>query len=133
MGLCTLGKKKHKILRDNGHGGGWVKGEYVEAQFEEVFIYANVQPALQQYILKFLPESEREKECVVISSDHWVHTSRSGVNPRQADILIYRNARWKILWMIPCSNIGTHCEAVAVREQDSETEYKEGIIGEYQT
>lgn len=130
MGLCRLGKKKHKVLRDEGVGR-WEDGEWIQPEAKEVFIYANVQPALQQYILKFLPEAEREKECVVISSDHWIYTARSGANPQQADILIYRGARWKIMHMIPCSNIGVHCEAVAVREQDSESERIDGEITEY--
>ena len=27
MPLTTLGKRKHKILRDNGVGGEWIDGE----------------------------------------------------------------------------------------------------------
>lgn len=90
--ITTLGKRNHTLLRDDGTGGGWVNGEYVDATRTPVVIRANIQPSFGSPLLKILPESEREKESVLIFSNDWVYTARSGSNPLQADILQYRGA-----------------------------------------
>lgn len=129
MPLTTLGKRKHKILRDNGVGGEWIDGEWVVSEKFPVIIYANVQPSFGSPLLKLLPESQREKESVLIFSDHWVYTSRTGDDPQDADILLYRGAEWLVQISRPFQNFGTHCEAIAVKIKDEVIPRKIGIVG----
>ena len=127
--ITTLGKRNHTLLRDDGTGGGWVNGEYVNATRTPVVIRANVQPSFGSPLLKILPESEREKESVLIFSNDWVYTARSGANPLQADILQYRGAEWEVQVSRPFGNFGEHCEAIAIKLKDSVIPRETGKVG----
>lgn len=132
MGSITnLGKRTHTVLRDvdNVASGEWVDGEWVEAKKKCVKIYANIQPSFGSYLTRLLPESEREKEGIVIFSNDWLYTARSGENPLEADIICYRGAEWEVLASRPFGNFGEHCEAVAVKVKDSIIERKKGVVG----
>ena len=101
--------------------GGWVDGEWVEPTKRELTIYANIQPSLLSYQSKMLPESEREKEAIAIFSNHHLYTARTGEVPLEADLVFYRGAYWKVVVSKPYNNFGEHCEAIAVRLNDSES------------
>ena len=145
--LTNLGKRVHRILRDSAFDanvsydnrdnidfdntdtlidtvnvtGGWVDGEWVEPTKRELTIYANIQPSLLSYQSKMLPESEREKEAIAIFSNHHLYTARTGNPPLEADLVSYRGAYWKVVVSKPYNNFGEHCEAIAVRLNDSES------------
>ena len=68
-----------------------------------------------------LPESEREKEAIAIFSNHHLYTARTGEVPLEADLVFYRGAYWKVVVSKPYMNFGEHCEAIAVRLNDSES------------
>lgn len=155
--ITTLGKRNHKLLRDelyyylwdNGDylsneegritlspdpnatetNGGWVDGEWVEATKREVTIRANIQPSFGSPLLKILPESEREKESILIFSNDWVYTARSGRVALQADIILYRGAEWEVQVSRPFGNFGEHCEAIAIKLKDSVIPRNEGKVG----
>lgn len=120
--LTNLGKRVHKITRQIGDSGKWIDGEWVKADREVVDIYANIQPSLLAYQSKMLPESEREKESIAIFCNHWLYTARTGDTPLEADHIWYRGAYWKVLVARPYGNFGEHCEALAVRLNDSISE-----------
>lgn len=135
MPLATLGKRKHKVLRDSGITGSYIEGEWVESPKVEIDIYANVQPSYGSPLLKHLPEGEREKESVLIFSDHWIYTATSGVAEDgskvslKADILKYRGCEWEVSIARPFGNFGTHVEAIAVKLNDELVTRFEGIVG----
>lgn len=138
MSLATLGKRKHQILRDSGIEGEWVDGEYVPPVNKCVTIYANVQPSYGSPLLKHLPEGERDKESVLIFSNHHLYTATSGRDENdnpvtyKADILCYRGCKWEVSIVRPFTNAGTglqHCEAIAVKLNDELVIRREGKIG----
>lgn len=132
MGSITnLGKRPHKILRDidDSASGEWVNGEWIPATKLEVVIYANIQPSFGSYLTRLLPEGDREKEGIIIFSNDWVYTARSGTNQLEADLILYRGAQWKVLASRPFGNFGEHCEAVAVKLKDSIVERIVGEVG----
>ena len=118
--LTNLGKRLHQVTRQVDDSGKWVDGEWVIADREIINIYANIQPSLLSYQSKMLPESEREKEAIAIFSNHHLYTARTGEVPLEADLIFYRGAYWKVVVSKPYSNFGEHCEAIAVRLNDSE-------------
>ena len=126
--ITTLGKRNHILLRDT-ENGGWVDGEYVASSRQSIVIRANIQPSFGSPLLKVLPESEREKESVLIFSNDWVYTARSGSNPLQADILQYRGAEWEVQLSRPFGNFGEHCEAIAIKLKDSVIPRESGQVG----
>ncbi|MEG0407479.1 MAG: hypothetical protein RR623_01275 [Bacilli bacterium] len=131
MSRVRLGKRPHQVIRHSGATGGWVDGEWVETNpTETITILANIQPNYPQYMTKLLPEGDREKEAVWISSDHWLYTSRSGTNPLEADIVLYRGSEWKVMVVRPFGNFGEHCEAVAVKYDKKIIPRLNGIIGQ---
>ena len=119
--LTNLGKRIHQVTRQDDDSGKWVDGEWVQANRVIVNIYANIQPSLLSYQSKMLPESEREKEAIAIFSDHHLYTARTGRVPLEADLISYRGAYWKVVVSKPYNNFGEHCEAIAVRLNDSES------------
>ena len=132
MGSITnLGKRPHKLLRDidNPESGEWVDGEFIPSNKTEVTIYANIQPSFGSYLTRLLPEGDREKEGIIIFSNDWVYTARSGTNQLEADLILYRGAQWKVLASRPFGNFGEHCEAVAVKLEDSIVERITGTVG----
>ena len=116
--LTNLGKRIHQVTRQVDDSGKWVDGEWVKADREIINIYANI---LLSYQSKMLPEGEREKEAIAIFSNHHLYTARTGEVPLEADLVFYRGAYWKVVVSKPYSNFGEHCEAIAVRLNDSES------------
>lgn len=127
MPLTTLGKRVHKVKRFSK--GGYVNGRWVEGTTEIVDVYANIQPASQSYQARMLPEGEREKEAIAISSDHWLYSANSSDAELQADLIQYRGAEWKVVVYRPCGNFGTHCEGLAVKFNDDPIERITGVVG----
>ena len=129
--ITNLGKRNHLILRqvETPLAGTYVDGEWIDAVTEQVVIRANIQPAVASYQTKLLPEGDREKEAIAIYSNDWLHVSRSGCPPVAADILLYRGAHWKVVVSRPYGNYGQHCEAFAIKLDDSLTIRDTGTIG----
>ena len=122
MGLATLGKRVHKVMRPNSLlGGQWVDGEYVESVYEEINIYANIQPSTLSYRTKLLPEGDSEREAIAIYSDDWLHVAQTGATNIKADKVAYRGALWEVVVCKPYGNFGNHCEALALKVDDSLT------------
>ena len=116
--LTNLGKRLYQVTRQVDDSGKWVDGEWVKADRAIINIYANIQPSLLSYQSKMLPEGEREKEAIAIFSNHHLYTARSG-GSLEADLIFYRGAYWKVVVSKPYNNFGEHCEALAVRLNDS--------------
>lgn len=128
MSLTNLGKKVHRAIRSNG-SGEYVDGEYIKTPDEEITIYANIQPAMASYRTQLLPEGDRNKEAISIYSNDWLYTTRGGVdNPLNNDIIIYRGAMWEIVVSRPYGNFGEHCEALAIKLNESEIPRITGTI-----
>ena len=119
--LTNLGKRLHQVTRQVDDSGKWVDGEWVKADRVIINIYANIQPSLLSYQSKMLPESEREKEAIAIFSNHHLYTARTGSVPLEADLIFYRGTCWKVVVSKPYNNFGEHCEAIAIRLDDSES------------
>ena len=125
MSITTLGKKDYFVIRINGTGE-YVDGEYVEAQEELVKIRANIQPSMASYRTQLLPQGDRNKEAITIYSNDWLYTSRSGTsntdgssNSLSNDVVIYREAKWEVVVARPYGNFGEHCEALAIKLNES--------------
>ena len=118
--LTNLGKRIHQVTRQVDDSGKWVDGEWMQAGKVIINIYANIQPSLLSYQSKMLPEGEREKEAIAIFSNHHLYTARTG-SSLEADLILYRGAYWKVVVSKPYNNFGEHCEAIAVRLNDSES------------
>ena len=76
-----------------------------------------------------LPESEREKEAIAIFSNHHLYTVRTGNPPLEADLVLYRGAYWKVVVSKPYGNFGQHCEAIAVKLNDTLVKREDGEVG----
>lgn len=131
MSITNLGKRKHLVLRDSDTvgNGDWVDGEWVEATVVPVEIIANIQPSTMSYKTQMLPTGEREKESIAIFSNDWLHVVRTGSNPLEADIILYRGAQWKVVLSRPYGNFGGHCEAIAIKLDDTLVVRESGTIG----
>ncbi len=121
MSITNLGKRKYELLRDvSGLGsGGWVDGEWVEATKEIIPFIANIQPSTLSYRTQMLPSGEREKEAIAIYSNDWLHTATTGASPVASDLILYRGAQWKVVVTKPYGNFGNHCEALAIKLDDT--------------
>ena len=126
--LTNLGKRLHQVTRQVDDSGKWVDGEWVIADREIINIYANIQPSLLSYQSKMLPESEREKEAIAIFSNHHLYTARTGNPPLEADLVSYRGAYWKVVVSKPYMNFGEHCEAIAVKLNDTLVKREDGEV-----
>lgn len=131
MSITNLGKRKHLVLRDSDTAGNgdWIDGEWVEAVSKPVEIIANIQPSTMSYKTQMLPTGEREKESIAIFSNDWLHVVRTGSNPLEADIVLYRGAQWKVVLSRPYGNFGQHCEAIAIKLDDTLVIRQEGRMG----
>lgn len=133
MSITNLGKKNHKIIRVSGTGD-YVDGEYLESPEEELLIRANIQPAMSSFRTQLLPEGDRNKEAIAIYSNDWLYTARSGThingvnNTLPCDLIVYRGARWEVVVARPYGNFGEHCEALAIKLNDSNIERINGDI-----
>ena len=127
--LTNLGKRLHQVTRQVDDSGKWVDGEWVIADRAIINIYANIQPSLLSYQSKMLPESEREKEAINIFSNDWLYTARTGSNALEADVILYRGAKWRVVVVKPYGNFGQHCEAFAIKVDDSLVTRHEGTMG----
>ena len=127
--LTNLGKRVHQVTRQVDDSGKWVDGEWVQADRVVINIYANIQPSLLSYQSKMLPESEREKEAIAIFSNHHLYTARTGNPPLEADLVSYRGAYWKVVVSKPYMNFGEHCEAIAVKLNDTLVKREDGEVG----
>lgn len=131
MSITNLGKRKHFVLRDSDTvgNGEWVDGEWVEATQVLTPIYANIQTSTMSYKTQMLPTGEREKEAIAIFSNDWIHVARTGINPLEGDIVLYRDAKWRVVVSRPYGNFGQHCEAIAVKLDDSIVTRETGVVG----
>ena len=111
-----LGKKPYTVYRDVG-GGSYVHGVWTPATKETVTITANIQPANATQT-KVLPEGEREKEIIFISSNHYIYSSRKGSSPLEADQVMYNGVLWEVRYAIAYQNLGFHVEALAIKMDD---------------
>ena len=136
--LTNLGKRRYEVLRDSAYDtvngtvnltSGWVDGEWVGSESRTVTIFANIQPAMASYQSKMLPESEREKEAINIFSNDWLYTARTGRNALEADVILYRCAKQRVVVTKPYGNFGQHCEAFAIKVDDTLVTRHEGTIG----
>ena len=136
--LTNLGKRRYEVLRDSAYDtvngttnltSGWVDGEWVESESRTVTIFANIQPAMASYQSRMLPESEREKEAINIFSNDWLYVARTGRNALEADVILYRGAKWRVVVTKPYGNFGQHCEAFAIKVDDTLVTRHEGTIG----
>lgn len=133
MSLTTLGKRDYRVIRVNGTGQ-YVDGEYINSPPEEVIIRANIQPAMSSFRTQLLPEGDRNKEAITIYSNDWLYTTRSGTslngvsNSAQNDVVIYRGAKWEVVVSRPYVNFGEHCEAMAIKLNESYIERINGDI-----
>ena len=119
MSFTTLGKKLHRVIRTSGTGD-YIDGEYIESPSEIVIIKANIQPSMASYRTQLLPEGDRNKEAITIFSNDWLYTARSGVCvPLKADVIVYRGGLWEVVVSRPYGNFGEHCEALAIKLNDS--------------
>ena len=119
MSITTLGKKDYFVIRVNGTGE-YVDGEYVEAIEELVKIRANIQPSMASYRTQLLPQGDRNKEAITIYSNDWLYTARSGTTPAlPCDLVVYRGAKWEVVVARPYGNFGEHCEALAIKLNES--------------
>lgn len=121
MSITNLGKKEYIILRDSQElgTGERVNGEWIAATRFEVPIIANIQPNTASYRTQLLPVGDREKEALNIYSNDWLYVARSGLDPLECDIVLYRGAKWEVVVVKPYNNFGEHCEAMAVKIDDS--------------
>ena len=108
---------------------GWVDGEWVGSKSRTVTIFANIQPAMASYQSKMLPESEREKEAINIFSNDWLYVARTGSNALEADVILYRGAKWRVVVTKPYGNFCQHCEAFAIKVDDTLVTRHDGTIG----
>lgn len=131
MSITNLGKRDHKAIRhiDFIGAGTWVDGEWVAAVTEEFLIRANIQPSTFSYRTQLLNSGDREKEAINIFSDDWLNTARTGAQPLEADVVIYRGAKWKVVVSKPYGNFGQHCEALALKIDDTLTVRETGNMG----
>lgn len=130
MSITNLGKRSFNVLRhsDVDGFGDWVDGEWIEAVHEVVVIKANIQPSMASYRTQLLPSGDREKEAISIYSNDWLYVARTGAKPKEADVVIYRDAHWQVVVIRPYGNFGQHCEALAVKVDDSITFRVNGTI-----
>ncbi len=119
MSVTNLGKRPFNVLRDSSGGGEYVDGEWVPSPREVVTIYANIQPSTFSYRTQLLPSGDREKEALNIFSNDWLRTSRTGDNV-ECDLIMYRGALWEVVVSKPYGNFGEHCEALAIKLDDSD-------------
>lgn len=133
MSITTLGKKDYTIIRANGEGD-YIDGEYVNTPDVELTIRANIQPAMSSFRTQLLPEGDRNKEAITLYSNDWLYTTRSGTalggvsNSAQNDVVIYRGAKWEVVVSRPYGNFGEHCEALAIKLNESNIERINGDI-----
>lgn len=125
----TIGRKKYTVLRDDGLGGGYVDGEWVDAGRKEVVIRANIQPAFQGYLTKLMDQGDRDKQAIFVSSLDYVFTAQSNViSPKEPDYIRYNGALWEVKYEMPYQNVGVHTEHLAIKIPESERERIEGMV-----
>lgn len=131
MSITNLGKKRHFVIRDSNilGLGSYVDGEWIPAPKVEVPIYANIQPSTFSYRTQLLPTGDKDKEAIAIFSNDWVYTASSGENPVECDVVLYRGAKWEVVVSKPYGNFGQHCEALAIKLDESQTVRVDGEVG----
>lgn len=118
MSFTTLGKRNYIVLRSTV--GEYVDGEWVETIKLEFTIRANIQPSMASYRTQLLPEGDRNKEAISVFSNDWLYTARSGVEEAlKGDLVFYRGGYWEVVVSRPYGNFGEHCEALAIKLNDS--------------
>ena len=128
MSITSLGKRIHYLERHSP--SKWVDGEFVEGSVKIVPIRANIQPSTLSYRTQLLPSGDRDREAIAIYSNQWVNVSSKGVNPISPDVILYRGARWEVVVTKPYGNFGRHCEALALKLDESQTRRDEGYISQ---
>lgn len=133
MSFTTLGKKNYRVIRSMG--GDYVDGEYITLPNQELIIRANIQPSMASYRTQLLPEGDRNKEAITLFSNDWLYTARSGVvypdgsnAILKGDLVIYREGYWEVVVSRPYGNFGEHCEALAIKLNDSLIPREDGDI-----
>lgn len=129
MSITNLGKRVHYIIRGTECTGGYIDGEWIPSIPLELPIYANIQPSTLSYRTQMLPSGDREKEAIAIYSNDWLYTSRTGECAVEADLVLYRGAKWKVVVSKPYGNFGRHCEALAIKLDDTLVVRPDGDMG----
>lgn len=128
MSITNLGKRIHYLERHSP--SKWVDGDFVEGGVKIVPIKANIQPSTLSYRTQLLPSGDRDREAIAIYSNHWVNVSSKGSNPTPPDVILYRGARWEVVVTKPYGNFGRHCEALALKLDESQTRRDEGYMSQ---
>lgn len=130
MSVTNLGKKVYTVLRtDPSNAGSYVDGEYVPATKTEIKIKANIQADFSMKYTLLLPEGDRAKQRVWGSSNQWVYTAESGIDPvLEPDIILFRDSLWEVKAVMPYTNFGKHIEFVAVKIDNVALPRKEGSV-----
>lgn len=125
-----IGRKSYTLLRDDGVGGGYVDGEWVESAKKEVIFRANIQPAFQGYQTKIMDEGDRDKQVIWVSSLDYIFTSKSAsdVGLNSPDYIQYNDALWECKYEMPYQNLGYHTEVLAIKVPESQRERIEGEV-----
>lgn len=76
--------------------GSYVEGEWIEGTTVEVPVQVNIQP-LKGYEILQLPESERTRVWWKVYSADVLRTAKEGVGGWDADELIWKNDRYKVM------------------------------------
>lgn len=126
MSVTNLGKRIHYLERYLP--AKWVDGEFIESGFKIVPIKANIQPSTLSFRTLLLPTGDRDREAIAIYSNHWVHTSKKGPELISPDVILYRGARWEVVVSKPYGNFGRHCEALALKLDESQPRRDEGYM-----
>lgn len=135
MNKMRLGRKIYTLHRDDGNNklGDYVDGEWVSTPtLRSVAFRATIQPASASNLMRMGIAGEREQEAIFISSNIQLFMSRSQTQDdnRNADIIDYAGAKWEVRKSITYNNLNNlaHCEAIAMRMNDSVRERLEGDI-----
>lgn len=131
MSITNLGKRDHQILRDSSVTGlgEWIDGEWIPASKISMKIRANIQPSTFSYRTQLLSSGDRNKEAIAIYSNDWLYTANKGEQPLECDIVLYRGAQWEVVVSKPYGNFGEHCEALAIKLDESQTYRLDGEMG----
>lgn len=128
--ITKLGKRIHTLLRDDPNNQGeYVDGEWIPPTKTVISFFANIQPAWSFTQTQLLPEGERDKRSIWISSNDWLYEARHGTVPLEADIIQYNGAQWEVKAVMPYGNFGQHCEAIAVKLDTSQRPRIDGEVG----
>lgn len=134
MPLVRSLKRVHTFYRDprattEGAQGFYENGEWIEPEYVKMQGRMNVQPNFSSFLVKTLPEGDREKQAIWFSSDVWLYAADSG-GMHKGDLIFYQGVFWEVRTSSPYGNFGTHCEGIAIKINKTPVlERVEGEVG----